>query len=224
MNRVVFDIETLGVAPDALDDKQREYLLKFASTDQEREEALQKLSLYPFTAQILAIAMVNPETRQGRVFYQAPGDVSWKSDDALVEYVPSDERAILEGFWNTVNRYDQFITFNGRSFDCPFLLLRSAVLGVRATKNLMPYRYSFAEHCDLLDQLTFHGAFRKFSLDFYCKAFGIKSPKSEGITGTDMGSLFGEERYRDIARYCLGDVYATAELYDRWRSTIAFDK
>ena len=27
------------------------------------------------------------------------------------------------------------------------------------------------------------GAARKFNLDFYCKSFGIESPKSHGVTG-----------------------------------------
>ena len=36
--------------------------------------------------------------------------------------------------------------------------------------------------CDLLDQLTFYGASRRFSLDFYCRAFGIPSPKAGGVT------------------------------------------
>ncbi|MEK7672000.1 MAG: 3'-5' exonuclease, partial [Bacteroidota bacterium] len=65
----------------------------------------------------------------------------------------------------------------------------------------------------MLEQLTFYNAFRKFNLDFYCKSFGIKSPKSEGITGLDLGPLFEAGRFREIAEYCMGDVKATAELY-----------
>jgi hypothetical protein len=80
----------------------------------------------------------------------------------------------------------------------------------------MPYRFDHSIHCDLLDQLTFYGAFRKFSLDFYCKSFGIDSPKSHGITGLDIGRLFEEKRFRQIAEYCFGDVKATAELFRRW--------
>lgn len=68
----------------------------------------------------------------------------------------------------------------------------------------------------MLEQLTFYGAVRRFNLDFYCKAFGIKSPKSDGVNG--LGNLFREKRYNDIATYCLGDgdVVAIAELYRRW--------
>ncbi len=33
------------------------------------------------------------------------------------------------------------------------------------------------------------GAARKFNLDFYCKAFGIESPKAHGVTGMDVTTL-----------------------------------
>ena len=95
-------------------------------------------------------------------------------------------------------------------------MARSALLRVKPSRNLMGNRYAVNDHCDLLDQLTFYSAMRKFSLDFYCKAFGIKSPKESGVTGLDVGRLFGEKKYREIAEYCLGDVKATAELYKKW--------
>ena len=216
MSRVVFDIETLGFPLETLDMVQQEYLLKFADTEEKREAEIQKMSLHALTAQIIAIGMVNPETNGGMVFFQSNREEKYSSEDGKVEFKSGDEKAILRSFWETVEHYDQFITFNGRSFDCPFVMLRSGVLGVKPTRNLMPYRYESNTHCDLLEQLTFYGAVRKFNLDFYCKAFGIKSPKSEGITGLDLGPLFREGRFNEIAKYCLGDVLATAELFNRW--------
>ncbi len=224
MNRVVFDIETLGFPLDSFDEKQQEYILKFATNEQERTEAIQKLNLTPFTARVIAIGMLNPDTRQGRVFFQAPAGPALTTDEGLAELIPCTEEELLRGFWDAVARYDQFITFNGRTFDCPFLMLRSAMLGIRPSRNLMPYRYSTTEHCDLLEQLTFYGAFRKFNLDFYCKSFGIRSPKSEGITGLDLGPLFEAGKFREIAEYCLGDVRTTAELFQRWQALLAFEK
>lgn len=216
MSRVVFDIETLGFPIESFDEVQQEYLLKFADSDEKRETEIQKLNLYPLTAQIIAIGMLNPETNAGKVLYQADVSEQFSSDDGKVEFVSGDEQQVLKLFWESVQRYDQFITFNGRAFDCPFLMLRSAIAGIKPTRNLLPYRYDAAIHCDLLEQLTFYGAFRKFNLDFYCKAFGIKSPKSEGITGLSLGPLFREGKFREIAKYCLGDIQATAELFRRW--------
>jgi DNA polymerase elongation subunit (family B) len=216
VSSVVFDIETLGFPAETFDDAQQEYLLG-AVTGDDREAEVQKLSLYGLTARVIAVAMVNPESLGGKVFFQsATGQEHWWSEDGKVEFTAGDETAILRGFWDTIQRYDRFITFNGRSFDSPFLMLRSTVLGVHPSRNLLPPRYSSEVHCDLLDQLTFYGATRKFTLDFYCRSLGIRSPKSEGITGRDLGPLFHEGKFAEIARYCLGDALATAELFKRW--------
>jgi 3'-5' exonuclease len=223
-SKLVFDIETLALPFTSFDETQQHYLTRFAITESERDEAMQKLSLTPLTARILAIALLNPDSERGTVFYEGPGERPSFIDDGKVGLVPCSEQEMLGRFWDAIARYDQIITFNGRSFDCPFVMVRSAIHGVRATRNLMGYRYTSSGHCDLLEQLSFYGATRRFNLDFYCKAFGITSPKESGITGLDMARLVDEKRYRDIAEYCMRDVQATAELYRRWSATIAFEK
>jgi len=86
----------------------------------------------------------------------------------------------------------------------------------------MPNRYNLS-HCDLIDVLTFYGAVRrKFSLHMWCNAFGIKSPKEEGITGHEVPELFRERQYLTIARYCVGDLYATKELFEFWERYVRF--
>jgi 3'-5' exonuclease len=222
VSRLIIDIETLAAPFESFDPVQQEYLLKFAESEDKRAEAIQKLSLYPTTAQIVAIGLLNPDTERGKVLFQSEETTDTFSEDEHVHFRSGTEREILVEFWQDIAKYEQFITFNGRGIDCPFLLLRSAILQIKPSRNLMPYRYDHAIHCDLLDQLTFYGAFRKFSLDFYCKSFGIDSPKSHGITGLDIGRLFGEKRYRDIAEYCFGDLLATAELFQRWEQTLKF--
>ena len=222
-SRVVFDIETLAFPLESFDESQQEYLLKFAENDQQRQEAIERLSLGPLTARVIAIAMLNPDTGKGQVFYEHPGGTRKMDESGMIEYIPGDERQILENFWNAISRFHQFITFNGRSFDCPFLMIRSTVLGVKASRNLVPYRYRSEESFDLMEQLTFYGASRKYSLDFCCRAFGIHSPKADGMTGKDLERVFAEGEYERIARYCMGDVKATAELFQRWKDSIPFD-
>lgn len=228
MAQLVFDIETVGMPLESFDEAQQQYLLKWAEREEtperqerKREELIAQLNLYPFTAQVVAIAMLNIESHKGRVYYQAPTKESWRSEDNLIEYESGSEPEILKRFWEDVRSYKQFISFNGRGFDCPFLLLRSALLGIKPTRNLMPSRFD-NEHIDLLERLTFYGATRRSSLDFYCKAFGIASPKGR-FSGPQMNVLFAEGKYREIAQYCLDDVRATAELYQRWREFLSFE-
>jgi DNA polymerase III epsilon subunit-like protein len=221
MSHVVLDIETLGFPVESFDETQQKYLLKFAETDADRAEIIQKLNLYPTTAQIIAIGMLNPETNRAKILFQSDEKLDYYSDDELVHFKSGSEKELVEQFWLDIGHYDQFVTFNGRGFDCPFLMLRSAILQVPPTRNLMPYRYDASIHCDLLEQFTFYGALRKFNLDFYCKSFGIESPKAHGVTGLDMKQLTEEKRFREIAEYNLRDLYATAELFRRWEKFLS---
>jgi hypothetical protein len=99
-------------------------------------------------------------------------------------------------------------------------MVRSAVHKIKPKRDLMPNRYGDA-HLDLFDQLTFFGATRrKFSLDMWCRTFDIKSPKDSGITGYDVKDLYRAEKHLDIARYCAGDLKATAQLLNVWDNYI----
>jgi len=222
MARIVFDIETAGKDFESLDTPTQEYLLRRAETEEEILEVKDSLSFYPLTGEVIAIGMLNPDSLRGAVYYQAPQDSLLPFEEDNISFHASTEREILKIFWEAIKNYDQFITFNGRGFDCPFIMVRSAVHKIKPTRDLMPNRYS-GPHVDLLDHLTFYGASRRrFSLDMWCKAFGIKSPKSEGITGYDVKGLFSSRRYIEIAKYCLGDIMATKELLTYWENYIRF--
>lgn len=234
MARLVFDIETIGEDFDAMDETTREVLTRWIKKEPQSGEAYQaalkeitsSLGFSPLTGQIVALGVFDCEKNKGAVYFQAPGETIKPFEENGVSFKQMTEQEMLEHFWDGAKHYDEFVSFNGRGFDVPFLLVRSAVHGVRATKDLMASRYlrsqkPHARHIDLLDQLTFYGAVRrKGNLHMWCRAFGIKSPKSEGIGGEDIGRLFKEKRYIDIARYNAGDLKATKELYDTWEKYI----
>ncbi len=224
MAKVIFDIETVGRDMGSFDEFTQEYLLKYAKTDEEAQLVKDSLSFYPVTAQIVTIAMLEAESEKAFVCYQVPGQQPERVVENGAEYFSaSNEKQLLELFWSKIGKYDQFITFNGRAFDCSFIMVRSAINGLRASKNLMPDRYRSSSHIDLMEKLTFLGATRrKFSLHMWCHAFGIKSPKAEGISGLDVKDLFKDGRFLDIARYCLRDVAATKELFLYWDKYINF--
>lgn len=223
MAKVIFDIETVGTDFELLDDTSKEYFLKFADTPEKEEEARNSLSFYPLTAEIVAIGMLEVETDKGAVYYQNNnGEPDKFTEDGIV-YLAGSEEEILNNFWKQIKKCTQFITFNGRVFDCPFIMLRSAIRQITPTKNLMPYRYAYKEHIDLADQLSFYDAMRKkFSLHMWCNAFGITSPKKEGITGLQVKDLYKEGKYKDIARYCFRDIKSTKELFLYWDHYLKF--
>lgn len=224
MGRVIFDIETAGADFETLEPAVRDYLIKWAENEEDEEKIKDSLSFYPLTGEIVAIGMLNPDTCKGVVYFQAPaGEPPLPFEDQNIKYECGSEKEIIEKFWNVIKSYDQIVTFNGRAFDCPFILIRSAVHRIKPTRNLLPYRYSDKDHIDLLDQLSFYGASRRrFPLDMWCRTFGIKSPKEDGITGYEVKSLFKAGRYTDIAQYCAGDLKATGELLSVWENYIRF--
>jgi DNA polymerase elongation subunit (family B) len=236
MNRLVFDIETVGIPLDSYDAARQEYLMRGAKTDEEREQAVRNLNLTPLTARVSCIGMLNIDTQKGRAYYLA--DEAGNGSEDGIDYVAfTDEAELLRSFWELMGRrdtsrwkYEKYVTFNGRGFDCPFLMMRSALLGIRPSRNLMDgTRFNLRDHVDLMEELTFYsggwsGATKRYNLDFYCKAFGINSPKEEGVSGRDVNDMFDAKRYREIAEYCIRDVRATGELYRRWESTLSFPR
>lgn len=219
MSRVIFDIETAGKDFSSFDKNTQEYLLKGAET---KEEVQDSLSFYPLTGEIIAIGMLNPESMKGAVYFQADKPLRTFEEEG-VRYETGSEKEILIKFWNAIKDFKEFITFNGRNFDCPFILIRSAVHKLKPTRELMPPRYNTnSPHIDLLDRLTFFGAVRRrFNLDMWCKTFGISSPKTD-FTGYEVRNLYLEGKYIEIARYCAGDLRATKELLHYWENYIRF--
>jgi len=236
MATLVFDIETSALPLEQFDEAQQEYLFREVERITEepqrqarRTEIQQQLNLWPLTAQVVCIAMLNADTLRGQVLFTAEDYEPEEPEGGPVEFVTCmDETEMLTAFWDVAKHYDSIVTFNGRAFDVPFLYLRSAILNVPISrKDWLGYRFQTEPHCDLAEQLTFYGvsgregAARRFNLDFYCKAFGIDSPKSHGVTGMDVNRLLAEGKSREIAEYCLRDVRATVELYRIWKDRLA---
>ncbi len=222
--QLVFDIETSAYDFDSLSESQKEYLLRYAEKEHDekirqakKDEAIRYLSLYPLTAKVIAIGLLHTEMEKAVVLYEGSEEENnVVTEDELVVYKPLSEKEMLETFWNYAAKTERFISFNGRNFDLPFLMIRSAKLKVKPTVNFIKNRYDKSQHIDLLEQFTFYGLIKKFNLDFYCQSFGIDSPKSKGVSGMDVKQLYDAGRIKEIAVYCGDDIRATYELYKIW--------
>lgn len=229
MNKLIFDIETVGVEFESLDETSKETLLKFASNEDEAQFIKEGLGFSPLTGRVVAIGMLNPETNKGAVYFLDPDKKFTEQETDNARYVPfGSEADLLASFWEAAAKYDQFITFNGRTFDNPYLMIRSAINKIKPTKNLMPNRYESEDygkkitHLDLFDRMTFFGSFRTkgTGLHMWAQAFGVESPKADGVSGYDVARLFKEKEYLKIAQYCFGDLNATRKLYEYYQKYI----
>jgi len=222
MHRIVFDIETCAFPFNSLSESQQEYLLRYAEKEADEkvkgikvDDAIRYTSLYPFTAKLISIGIYDVNNEKSYVYYESEQTEEWVSEKN-VHYKGLSEQEMLNSFWRIIEVTDQVISFNGRNFDAPFLMIRSAMNKVKPSKNLVSKKFDSAFHIDLLDQFTYFGLTRKFNLDFYCQAFCIESPKTKGISGMEVKNLYEAGRIKDIAVYCADDIYATYQLYKIW--------
>ncbi len=244
---LVFDLETVGLDLSSFDEVQQEYLLRRAETEEDRERLIGEFALSPLTGRIVTIGMrlmtqKSSEQQAASSEWHAK-DVAYQVDPAMSdeeghreETLPSgdvcyysSESTMIRNFWRLLeaNYGIHLVSFNGRGFDAPWLMLRSAVLGIRPTRNLMDgTRFNYRGHTDLLDELTFYnrsstGPTRSFNFDFYAKAFGVQSPKAAGVDGSKVGELFAQGALADIAEYCLRDVRSTWDLFLQWNRLLS---
>ncbi len=236
MATLIFDIETIGEDFDSLDETTQNVLTRWIKKESGNEEeydlALEDLKnglgFSPFTGEVVAIGVLDAEKNKGVVYFQAPGEKIAEFEENDIKFKPMSEKEMLENFWKGVEQYQDFVSFNGRGFDVPFLVIRSAIHKTRPSKDLMSNRYLSsqkygASHVDLMDQLSFYGAVRKRpSLHLCSRAFNIKSPKADGVSGDEVGKMFKEKKFAEIARYNSGDLRATKELYEYWQNYIKF--
>lgn len=232
MATLLFDIETAGKNWDDIPVSTQYALTKWIGqqpvSDEEKDRlsaaAQEKLGLSPFTGEVVSLALYDLERRRGAVYFVADGSVTdytvgdWK-------YKVRTEKELLEDFWEGARSYDVFVTFNGRTFDVPFLIHRSLILGVRPTAELTGQRYVNRQtspyHVDLLDEFSFYGAMsRRPSLQLLCDSYGIPYEKA-GVGGEDIAELFASKNFRDVAEKNAADVVATTKLYETWRRNLA---
>jgi predicted PolB exonuclease-like 3'-5' exonuclease len=130
------------------------------------------------------------------------------------------ERHLLEDFSRFVGRARPvLITYNGRSFDLPVIVMRSLCHAISLPwyyrDRDIRYRYSAEGHLDLCDWLADHGATRAGKLDALARLIGL--PGKIGVDGSQVEGLYQAGDLESIQRYCLADVAQTALLFLRFR-------
>ena len=127
----------------------------------------------------------------------------------------ADEAKVLRGFWDAVRgreRDSRFVTFNGLSFDVPYILKRSLFLGVKPSTTLSLRRFALDSHYDVMQVLSNWDRYDAVRLDVVADLFGLeKGPK--GMDGSQVHRLWREGRWREIEAYCLNDVQLTYEIF-----------
>ena len=127
-----------------------------------------------------------------------------------------DEKYILIKFWNILESFKgTFVSFNGLSFDIPFILKRSMKYNLSPTSNdfLDLKRYSRKPHFDVKLIIGDWDRYAPGTLRLICEHLGIESPKEGGVKAENVEDEFKKGNIQAIADYCMKDVVATYQAY-----------
>jgi predicted PolB exonuclease-like 3'-5' exonuclease len=132
-----------------------------------------------------------------------------------------DEAGMLADFADFVGKWKpHLVTWNGRGFDLPVLVLRALRHGIAFPwyyrETGYRYRYTQEGHLDLADFLSDHGATRMTSLHGAARLIGLPG-KEDGIDGSQVEGLYRAGQIEVLRQYCLSDVTQTAFVFLRFR-------
>jgi 3'-5' exonuclease len=232
MSTLVIVIKTVGETWESFDTVMQAELLNWVSRSAQdasdyahgERQVKKSLSYSPFTGRIVAIGLYDCE-RAERIVYAQGIQPNTQTTDGCI-YKARTEREMLQDFWEGVQTYERCITYGGRSFVVPFLIIRSAIHGIRPTIDLMERRYvnmqHAVQHIDLQDQLLFYGAVRrKMSLHVVTRAFQIESDPSQGSHHETIDQLYTKGQFIHIAQRTAQDAYLVNALYEKWHTYLA---
>ncbi len=150
-----------------------------------------------------------------------------------------DEAAIIRDFFGYIEAQNpRLVSFNGRGFDMPMLLIRALRYNLsfpawfdKSNPQLNKtkwenYRQRYAEefHLDLLDSMGSFGAVRNLKLDTLCAMAGL--PGKYDVSGDQVTDLYYAGELDKIREYCQSDVLNTYWLflkYELLRGTLTLE-
>jgi predicted PolB exonuclease-like 3'-5' exonuclease len=135
------------------------------------------------------------------------------------------EGALLSRFGETVAKLQPctIVTWNGRGFDLPVLMLRSMRYGLAQnwyySGKQTRYRFSEEGHLDLMDAMADYGGARGLKLDELARLIGLpgKPKGADEVSGRKVGAAYAAGRLPEIVAYCVTDAVQTAFLFLRWK-------
>jgi predicted PolB exonuclease-like 3'-5' exonuclease len=208
-----FDIETIpnlsmcSLLPDVEPNKTLKDPEKVAADILAKKKAqIDKMGLDPLFGRVFCFAFANDEHKGGYVLSELDDDHEREMVQRIMKVIGQDGMRL--------------VTFNGVSFDLPFVYKRAIVLGVNPANFGAPplsawtKRYASENHFDLMKLWCQWESGSYIGLDTLAKVL-LGGGKVE-IDFADFPELLKSEPGREtIYQYCLQDTRLTYQLYKR---------
>ncbi|TQR33755.1 polysaccharide biosynthesis protein [Campylobacter sp. MIT 99-7217] len=128
------------------------------------------------------------------------------------------EAEMISNFFKFIDKFSpKLVSFNGKNYDMPLLVLRALKYNIKASTyldtisdkwNNYKSRFNELKHCDLFESL---GAGRGMRLDTICAMANL--PGKYDVHGDQVLELFYQNELEKIHEYCESDVLNTFMLY-----------
>lgn len=166
------------------------------------QDRIKQYSLSPLYGRLCAI---------GLAWEDATGD---ECQRAILAPTEAEEPDLLREFWETAEGADCLVSWNGFSFDIPFLLIRSMIhdIAIPFEGRELTRRYSVHPHYDVKQVITGWDTRGKGSLDEYLAAFGMDGKVRHG---SEVYGMAQRGEWQAIGEYAADDAAKTLALYYR---------
>lgn len=129
-----------------------------------------------------------------------------------------DEKTMIANFFDFIEKHKpRLVSFNGKNYDMPLLILRALKYNIKAASyldtqtdkwNNYKTRFSELKHCDLFESL---GALKGLGLDTLCLMTDL--PGKYDMNGDLVMKLYYENQLEKIHEYCESDTLNTYMLF-----------
>jgi len=213
-NLLIIDIETAPIT--SLKKTMEPFLQLIPDTvkdaDQKRSAVLEKAGLCPVSARIISIGVMQVRNF-GTEHQECLTDVFIGKDEKKLLQQFADLFKLTLGWW--------MITFNGRGFDFPFLMFRSALHGIPLVLPAGLYN-GRDNHIDMFVHLNdigmldnLYDKFKWVGLAKWQAYFGMPIKPDVAKDGT-LAEWFRKGNYSGIADYNAKDVEDTFKIFDKF--------
>lgn len=188
-----------------------------------------KFPLSPLTGKITAIGFMSTHKVDNIQMNEIENlDTVGKAYYKMLSLEDSTEEEMLISAWRIMTEYyndgHKFVTYNGKTFDMPFMIRRSIMLGISKPMGLpsidmLTAKFNSNYHLDLFQELHTYDEMKQFKFiaqQEWAYRFGLVT-EIKGSHGAECIAMYQIGDWNGIRQHLLADLTKTMLLFKRMR-------